>query len=96
MLSKDWRVCTIHFESVAENIKKSMPTLRCLLRSRPELNSGTVHIFWYMMDEHMHFWCHPGIMCSHGSEERCLECAYIIFGFWIYDQQSVLLDSDFE
>ncbi len=28
-----------------------MLTLRRLLRSRSELNSGTAHIFWYMMDE---------------------------------------------
>ncbi len=62
-----------------------MLTLRRLLRSRSELNSGTAHILWYMMDEQMYFWCHPGIMCSHGSYERFLKCAYIIFGFGIYD-----------
>ncbi len=38
-----------------------MLTLRRLLRSRPELNSGTVHISWYVMDEHMYFCCHPGL-----------------------------------
>ncbi len=48
-------------------------------------NSGTAHIFWYMVDEHMYFWCHPGIMCSHAYHERFLKCAYIIFGCWIYD-----------
>ncbi len=85
MFSKDGRICTIHFESVVENVKKCMPTLRLLLRSRPEMNSGTAHIFWYMMDEHMYLWCHPGITCSHGSHERFLKCACIIFGFWIYD-----------
>ncbi len=85
MFSKDGGVRKIHFESVVENIKKCMLTLRRLLRSRPVLNSGTAHIFWYMMDEHMYFWCHSGIMCSHGSHERFLKCAYIIFGFWIYD-----------
>ncbi len=26
--------------------------------------------------EHMHFWCHPGIMCSHGSHERFHESLY--------------------
>ncbi len=51
MFSKDGVVWTIHFESVVENIKKCMLTLRRLLRSRPELNSGTAHIFWYIMDE---------------------------------------------
>ncbi len=55
MFSEDGGVCTIHFESVVENIKKCMPTLRRLLRSRLELNSGSVHIFWYMMVEHMYF-----------------------------------------
>ncbi len=85
MFSKGGRVCTIHFESVLENIEKRMLTLRRLLRSRSELNSGTAHIFWNMMDVHMYFWCHPGIMCLHGSHERFLKCAYIIFGFWIYD-----------
>ncbi len=85
MLSKDGGVCTIHFESVVENTKTCMLTLRRLLRSRPELNSGTAHIFWHMMDERMYFWCHRGIMCSHGSHQRFLECAFIIFCFWIYD-----------
>ncbi len=85
MFSKDVGVCTINFESVVEHIKKCMLTLQRLFRSRPELNSGTAHVFWYMMDEHMYFWCHPGIMCSHGSHERFLKCAYINFGFWIYD-----------
>ncbi len=33
----------------------------------------------------MYFWCHPGILCSHGFHKRFLECAYIAFGFWIYD-----------
>ncbi len=37
------------------------------------------------MDEHTYFWCHPGILCLHGSHECFLECAYITFGFWIYD-----------
>ncbi len=32
-----------------------MLTRQRLLRSRPELNCGTAHIFWYMLDEHMHF-----------------------------------------
>ncbi len=85
MFSKDGGVCTINFESVLESIEICMLTLRCLLRSRSELNSGTAHILWYMMDEHMYFWCHRGIMCSHGSHERFLKCACIIFGFWIYD-----------
>ncbi len=70
---------------MVENIKKCMLTLRRLLRSRPELNSGASHMFWFMMDENMYFSCHPGIMCSHSSDERFLKCAYIIFGFWIYD-----------
>ncbi len=47
-----------------------MLPLQRLLRSRPKWSCGTAHIFWYMMDEHMYL---------------CLECAYIIFGFWIYD-----------
>ncbi len=34
-----------------------MLTCQRLLRSRSELKSGTAHIFWYMMDEHMHFFC---------------------------------------
>ncbi len=83
MFSRDGGVCAIHFESVVENIKKIMLTVRRLLRSRPELNSSTAHIFWYMMDKHMYFWCHPGITCSHCSHERFLKCAHIIFGFWI-------------
>ncbi len=62
-----------------------MLTCQRLLRSRSELNSSTAHIFWYMMDEHMHFWCHPRIMRSHGSHELFLKCAYIIFESWIYD-----------
>ncbi len=62
-----------------------MLTCQCLLKSRSELNSGTVHMFWCMMDEHMHFWCHPRIMCSHGSHERLTKCAYIIFESWVYD-----------
>ncbi len=62
-----------------------MLNLQRLLRGRSEWNSSTGHIFWYMMDEHMHFWCHPEIMCSHGSHENFLKCAYIIFKFWIYD-----------
>ncbi len=59
-----------------------MLALQRLLRSRPKWSCGTAHIFWYIMGEHMYFWCHPGIMCSN---ERFLECAYIIFAFWIYD-----------
>ncbi len=85
MFSKDGGVRTIHFESVVENIKKSMLALQRLLRSRPKWSYGTAHIFLYMLDEGMYFWCHPGILCSHGSHERFLECASIIFGFWIYD-----------
>ncbi len=53
-----------------------MLTCQRLLRSRSELNSGTTHIFWYMMDEHMNFWCHPRIMCSHGSHELFLKCSF--------------------
>ncbi len=78
-------VRTIHFESVVENIKKSMLALQRLLRNRSKWSCGTAHIFWYMMDEHVYFGCHPGILCSHGSHERFLECAYITVGFWIYD-----------
>ncbi len=59
-----------------------MLTLRRFLRRRLELKSGTAHIFWYMMDEHMHFWCHPWFMCSHGYHELFLKCAYIIFESW--------------
>ncbi len=84
--SKDGGVCKIHFESVVENIKNiKYAETRRLLRSRPELNSGTAHIFWHMVDEHIYFWCHPGILCSHGSHERFLECGYITFGFWFSD-----------
>ncbi len=32
-----------------------MLIVQYLLRSRPELNSGTVPIFWFIIDEHMHF-----------------------------------------
>ncbi len=56
-----------------------------LLRGKSEWNSGTAHIFWYMIDEHMHFWCHPEIMCSHGSHERFLKCVWTIFEFLIQD-----------
>ncbi len=83
MFSRDGGVCTILVESVVENITKSMLACRRRLRSRPELNSGTARIFWYMMDEPMHFWCHPGFLCLHDSQERFLKCAYIIFEFWI-------------
>ncbi len=38
-----------------------MPTCQRLLRSWPDLNSVTAHTFWYMMDKHLHFWCHPRI-----------------------------------
>ncbi len=62
-----------------------MLALQRLLRCRPKWSYGTAHISWYIMDEHMYFWCHPGILCSHGSHERFLECAYITFGFRIYD-----------
>ncbi len=62
-----------------------MLALQRLLRRRPKWSCGTAHIFWYMMDKHKYFWCHPWIMCSHGTHERFLECAYITFGFWIYD-----------
>ncbi len=55
MSSKDGAIRTIHFESVAENVKKSMLKLQSLLRGRFEWNSGTAHIFWHMMDEHMLF-----------------------------------------
>ncbi len=51
MFSRDWGVCTIHFEPVVENIKKSILTCQRLLRSMSDLNSGTAHIFRYMMDE---------------------------------------------
>ncbi len=85
MFSEDGAVRTIHFESVVENIKKSMLALQRLLRSRPKWSCGTAHIFWYITDEHMYFWCHPGILCSQGPYERFSECAYIIYGFWIYD-----------
>ncbi len=61
-----------------------MLALQHLLRSRPKWSCGTAHIFWYMMDEHMYFWCHPEIMCQHGSYERFLKWAHTIFGFWIY------------
>ncbi len=83
MFSRNGGVCTINLEFVVENIKKSMRICQRLLRSRSELISGAAHIFWYMMDEHMHFRCHPRIMCSHGSHE--LKCAYIIFESWMYD-----------
>ncbi len=62
-----------------------MLTRRHLLRCWPELNFSAAHIFWYMVDENMHYWCHPEIICSHGSHERFLKCAYIIFEFWIQD-----------
>ncbi len=54
-----------------------------LLRGRFKCNSGAAHIFWYMMDEQMHVWCHLQIMCSHGCQERFLKCAYTIFKFRI-------------
>ncbi len=41
-----------------------MLALQRLLRSRPKWSCGTAHIFWYIMDEHMYVWCHPGILCS--------------------------------
>ncbi len=62
-----------------------MLTLRRVLRSRPELNSGSAHIFWYIMDEHMHIWSKPRIMCSYGSHELFLKRNYIIFESWIED-----------
>ncbi len=83
MFSKNEGVCTIHFEFVVENIKNSILICQRLFRSRYELNPATAHIFRYMMDKHMHFWCHLRIMCSHGSRELFLKCAYIIFGFLI-------------
>ncbi len=83
--SKDEGFRTIHFESVLEHITKSMLTRQRLLRSRPELNSDTARIFWYMMDEHMYFWYHPEIVCSRRSNERFLQFAYISFEFWILD-----------
>ncbi len=70
---------------MVENIKKLMLALQRLLRSRPKWSCGTANILWYIMDEHMYFWCHPGILCSQGSHERFHEYAYIIFDFWIYD-----------
>ncbi len=62
-----------------------MLSLQRLLRGMSKWSCGTAHIFWYIMDEHMYFWCRPEILCSHGSHKRFLEYAYIIFGFWIYD-----------
>ncbi len=56
-----------------------MLNLQRLLRGRCEWNSGTAHIFWYMMDKHMHLWRYPEIMCSLGSHELFLKYAYIIF-----------------
>ncbi len=93
MFSIDRGFCTIHFESVLENIEKCMLTLRRLLRRRYELNSGTTHIFWYMMDAHMYFWCHPGIMCSHGFHKRFLKCVYIIFGFNIQPVEDPMVEA---
>ncbi len=60
-----------------------MLSLQCLLRGRSEWNSGKAHIFWYMMDEQMHFLCHSEIVCSHGSDEGFLKCAYNILECWI-------------
>ncbi len=57
---------------MVENIKISMLALQRLLRSMSKWSCGTAHIFWYIMDEHMYFWCHPGILCSvatHGLRE---------------------------
>ncbi len=77
------RLRAIHFESVVVNLKKCMLTLQNLLRSKPKLNSGTTHIFWYMMDEHMCFWCHPENACLHCFRELFLEYAYIIVKLWV-------------
>ncbi len=60
-----------------------MLTLQRLLRSRPELNSVMAHIFWNMMDEHMHVLCHLVVMCSNGSNKLFIKCFYIILESWI-------------
>ncbi len=49
----------------------------CRFRRRLKYNSGSVLIFWYMMDEHMEFWCHPEIVCLHSFHEFFLEYVYI-------------------
>ncbi len=55
MFSKDGRFRGIHSEYMVENVKKCMLTLQRLFRGRPQWNSGTAHIFWYMVAEHMEF-----------------------------------------
>ncbi len=81
MLSKDGSLRITHFESVVEDVKNFMLTPQRLRRSRPKWNSGMAHIFWHMMDEHMHFWYQPEIVCLNGVYERFLEYVYIIFKF---------------
>ncbi len=48
-------VCTIRFEPVIETVENSMLTHQRLHRGKLKGNSGTAHIFWYMMDEDVHF-----------------------------------------
>ncbi len=47
--------CTIRFEPVIETVENSMLTHQRLHRGKLKGNSGTAHIFWYMMDEDVHF-----------------------------------------
>ncbi len=53
----------------SRKVKFKKINLTKLYRNAGEFKSGTV------MDEHMHFWCHPRIMCSHGSHQLFLKCA---------------------
>ncbi len=62
-----------------------MLTLQRLLRRRPKWNSDMAHIFWYMMDEHIRFWCQHAIGYFHGFHEIFLEYVNITFKFWVYD-----------
>ncbi len=70
MFSKDGVFRTVHFESVVGNFEKYMLTPQYLLRSRPKWNWGTVFIFWYKMDEQIHFWCRPALLPSTSSPKR--------------------------
>ncbi len=45
----------------------------------PDWNSGTAHVFWYTMDEHLE------IVGPHGFRELFVEHVYIIFKFWVCD-----------
>ncbi len=71
-----------------------MLTLQHLLNSRPKWNSGTAQIFWYMMDDHVHFWCHPEIAWLPWTFPRICVYHFQILGLRCYQKRQPRSDEE--